>query len=201
MSLLGVFDFTVANADFVTPRLAVGGDLDYWDQAHARAQLDELVEAGVTHIVDTRLEANDAQLVGALAPQVTYLHNGMDDAGQRVPGRWFDVAVRFVLDAFQAADTVVLSHCHMGINRGPSLAYAVLLAQGWDPVEALTAIRNNRPIAAIGYAEDALAWHHSRAGVSKQQRRHDRQRLAQWRRDNDIDDETIIRRIRLTEPG
>ncbi len=54
----------------------------------------------------------------------------------------------------------MLVHCHMGINRGPSMAYACLLVLGWDPIEAMTAIRTARPIAAIGYAEDALDWHH-----------------------------------------
>lgn len=200
MSLLSAPQLAVANADFVTPQLAVGGDLDYWDHHHARAQLSELVAAGVTHIVDTRFEASDEALVAALAPDVTYLHHGMDDAGQRVPGGWFDIGVGFVLQAMRDPEAVVLSHCHMGINRGPSLGYAVLLAQGCGVVEALDAIRGARPIAAIGYAEDALAWHHVRTGASQEQRRSDVERLAQWRRDNHIDVDTIIRRIRLTEP-
>jgi dual specificity phosphatase 3 len=201
MSLLSLPQFALANADFVTPRLVVGGDLDYWDHSHARAQLAELVDAGVTHIVDARFEASDEDLVAALAPHIRYLHHGMDDAGQRVPGRWFDVGVNFVLNAMEDQDAIVLAHCHMGINRGPSLGYAVLLATGWDPIEALDAIRDARPIAAIGYAEDALAWHHSRTGASREQRRTDLQRLARWRRFNNIDVDTIIRRIRQTEPG
>ena len=68
---------------------------------------------------------------------VTYLHHGMDDAGQRVPAEWFDVAVGFALDALSEPGTKVLTHCHMGINRGPSLGFAVLLALGWDPVGAI----------------------------------------------------------------
>jgi integrase len=28
--------------------------------------------------------------------------------------------------------------CHMGINRGPSMAFAILVDEGWRPVEALT---------------------------------------------------------------
>ncbi len=201
LALLSLAQLAVANADFVTPQLAIGGDLDYWDHGHARDQLAELVEAGVTHIVDTRFEASDEHLVAALAPTISYLHHGMDDVGQQVPGRWFDVGANFVLEATRDVNAVVFAHCHMGINRGPSLGYAVLLAQGWDPVEALDAIRSARPIAAIGYAEDALAWHHRRTGASTEERRADVQRLAQWRRDNDIDVATIIRRIRLTQPS
>lgn len=200
MSLSGPPELAVANADFVTPQLAVGGDLDYWDHDHARAQLAELVSVGITHIVDTRIEASDEQLVAALAPDVTFLHHGMDDAGQHVPGRWFDRGVGFIVEATRDPGAGVLAHCHMGINRGPSLGYAALLAGGWDAIEALDAIRTARPIAAIGYAEDALAWHHSRTRSSRKQRRSDIKRVAQWRRDKDIDVETIIRRIRLTEP-
>lgn len=124
----------------------------------------------------------------------------MDDAGQPVPGEWFDVAVGFVLDALANPEAVVLMHCHMGINRGPSLGYAALLALGWDSIEALDAIRSVRPIAAVGYAGDALAWHHDRLSASKHQRLGDQGRLAQWRIDNHVDVETIIRKIRDTEP-
>jgi hypothetical protein len=80
----------------------------------------------------------------------------------------------------------------MGINRGPSMAYAALLADGWD-VDAIAAIRSVREIAAVGYAEDALAWHHRRMGASLAQRSVDRQRLADWRTDNWIDVVRIIR--------
>ena len=44
----------------------------------------------------------------------------------------------------------------MGINRGPSLGFAILLHWGWDPNEAITAIRDARPIANVWYAVDAL---------------------------------------------
>ena len=100
----------------------------------------------------------------------------MDDAGQRVPGEWFDVAVDWALAAIEGGGTV-LTHCHMGVNRGPSLGFAVLLEQGWDPIEALDAIRTARPIAWVAYAEDALRWHHERVGVSEPEPEGDHVRL------------------------
>ena len=87
----------------------------------------------------------------------------------------------------------------MGINRGPSLAYAVLLAQGWDPIDALDAIRTARPIAAMGYAEDALAWHHRRTGASDFTRAADRRRLRAWRAADTLDVAATIRGIRAAE--
>lgn len=179
-----------ANASFVTERLVVGGDLDITDPARAMAQLSELREAGVTHVVDCRLEAEDEQRVRAAA--IDYRWDGIDDAGQRVPAQWFDEAVGWVLDALEDPDAIVLTHCHMGINRGPSLGYAVLLALGTDPVEAIQAIRHARPQAYTAYAEDALRWHHDRTDVAEKQRVEDRERVARWRDDNEIDLVRII---------
>ena len=107
-----------ADAVFVTGHLLVGGDLDTADDEHASAQLRELLEAGVTHVVDARIEWSDEQWVAERAPEVGYLQHGMDDAGQRVPGEWFDVAVDWSVAAIEDGGTV-LTHCHMGVNRGP----------------------------------------------------------------------------------
>jgi dual specificity phosphatase 3 len=185
-----------ANVSFVTARLAVGGDLSP-RAAVALAQLDELVDLGVTHIVDVRLEWSDEEFVAEHAPQVGYLHHGMDDAGQRVAGEWFDTGVEFVLEAMTTSpDAVVLTHCHMGINRGPSLGFAVLLALGWDPVDALDALRTARPIAQIDYAGDALRWHHRAVGIAAAELARDLRRLAAWRQRNDLDVAGITRGLR-----
>ena len=186
---------SVADAVFVTDQLLVGGDLDTHDDEVAAGQLRELVEAGLTHVVDARIEWTDAEWFAELAPQIAYLHHGMDDAGQRVPGEWFDVGVGWALDAM-AAGGKVLAHCHMGVNRGPSLGFAVLLAQGWDPFEALDTIRAARPIAWIAYAEDALRWHHGRLSSAPDAFARDRQRLDQWRADNELDLAAVIRKRR-----
>lgn len=186
------------NMDFVTPWLAVGGDLDEDDDV-ALAQLAGIVDAGITHIIDCRIEWSDEELVKDLAPHIEYLHHGVDDAGQAIPDRWFDDGIAFVEAALQDPDARVLAHCHMGINRGPSMGYAILMAAGWDPIAALDAIRSARSIAAVGYAEDALDHHNRRRGASDTAAAAQRRRLREWRRDNDIDVATIIRGIRAAE--
>ncbi len=182
---------TTADAAFVTPHLLVGGDLDTQDLGLAADQLRELVEAGVTHVVDARIEWSDEEWVAENAPAIDYLHHGMDDAGQEVPTEWFDVGVGWALEAIEQGGTV-LTHCHMGINRGPSLGFAVLLAQGWDAIEALDAIRAARPIAWVAYADDALRWHHESRG-STEALEHDRRRLVAWREENQLDLAAVIR--------
>ena len=183
---------STANAAFVTPHLLVGGDLDTRDLGLATDQLRELVEIGVTHVLDARIEWSDEDWVTVSAPGIAYLHHGMDDAGQRVPGEWFEVAVTWALEALADGGTV-LAHCHMGINRGPSLGFAVLLAQGWDAITALETIRSVRPIAWVAYAEDALRWHHEKQGSPPEELDRDRRRVVQWRHDNELDLEAVIR--------
>jgi dual specificity phosphatase 3 len=179
------------NAHAVTPQLLVGGDLSA-DPALAQRQLAELVDLGVTHVFDARVEWSDESLVRRHAPDVAYHHVGIDDAGQRVPDEWFDDVVGRAQTAL-ADGGRVLAHCHMGINRGPSLGVAVLLAEGWDVVEAMTAVRTARPIAAMAYAEDALAWHHRRSDATTDRIADDRRRVAAWRAAHPLDVVRIIR--------
>ena len=44
-----------ADLDFVTERLAIGGDLDPFEPK-ARRQVREIVDLGITHVLDVRLE-------------------------------------------------------------------------------------------------------------------------------------------------
>ena len=184
----------LANLHFVTPKLAVGGDLSSEDEGLSRLQLAEICELGITHVVDTRFEWSDEQAVAEQASHVRYLHHGMDDAGQQVPYEWFEEAVSWVEAAYeQDPDAIVLTHCHMGINRGPSLGFAVLLSQGWDPVEAIAAIRAARPQANVWYAADALDWWHARTGVDAETAEQQRAALQAWRDANQLD---VVRLVR-----
>ncbi|MDP9434838.1 MAG: dual specificity protein phosphatase family protein [Actinomycetota bacterium] len=186
----------VANLHFVTPRLAIGGDLSS-EPEQARRQLEELCRLGITHVVDARIEWSDAELCAAHAPHLRYLHHGMDDAGQSVPAEWFERAVSWVEDVWaEQPDAVVLTHCHMGINRGPSLGFAVLLALGWDPAEAMAALRAARPQANVWYAADALRWHQARTGVDADTAARQHAALAAWREANPLDVVRLVREQR-----
>jgi dual specificity phosphatase 3 len=100
------------------------------------------------------------------------------------------------LEALLDPNAQVLTHCHMGINRGPSMAFAILLATGMEPVEALDAIHSARPIAAISYAHDALGWWHRMTETSASIAKRQRAEVAKWHRRNPIDVVRIIRTIR-----
>lgn len=185
--------------DFVTERIAVGGDLDTDDSGTAEAQLQGLIDAGITHLVDCRKEWTDIDWVAERAPQIEYLHNGTDDDGFGQPDWFFERGVDFARCALEQADTRVLLHCHMGINRGPSLGYAVLIDQGHDPIDAIEAIRAARPHAVVGYAEDALDWHLHRTAAPASRREAQMARLTAWLDDHALDAVRIIRSIRRAQ--
>ena len=183
-----------ANLHFVTPQLAIGGDMSAEDDDLSIQQFAEIGSLGITHIVDVRIEWSDAETFARHAPHVRYLHHSLDDDGQRVPAEWFEHAVGWVEAAWaEDPSAVVLTHCHMGINRGPSLGFAVLLALGWDPVEAITALRGVRAEANVWYAADALTWHQQRTGIDARTAARQHADLEAWRTANPLDVRRFLR--------
>jgi dual specificity phosphatase 3 len=160
-----------ANAHRVTGFLYVGGSLRSGD-ADPDTVLRELRgQHGVTHILDCRTETSDARLVAAIAPEVVYHQAGTEDEADGTAEGWFDSGVAFAREALKVPGSVLLAHCALGQTRGPSMAYAVLLDQGYDPGEALLMITQARPQAKAHYAEHALDWHLTRTGASEAERR------------------------------
>lgn len=186
---------THANISQVAPRLWIGGDLATQQPILAEVQLHEIADLGVTDIVDCRLEWSDEDWVTVAHPEIGYHWLGVDDAGQRMPDAWFDTGTAIVRDALDAGGTVLV-HCHMGINRGPSMGFAAMLSLGWDPIDAVDAIRRARPIAYVAYAEDALDWWLRRTGADETRRASARARMGEWRRANHLDLAGVIRRVR-----
>ena len=119
-------------------------------------RLSQWVEAGVTHIVDCRVEDSDEAFVAEHAPHITYIYAPTDDDGLEREPEWFDGALRDLGNALTDPDSILLVHCAAGINRGPSMAFRLLLETGWEPIPALNAIRDARPVTRVIYAPDAL---------------------------------------------
>lgn len=145
-----------ANITWLTGTLATGGDLALLPE-DAYEQRQDILDQGVKWIVDLRVEASDEAIWAD--KDVTYIHAPTDDRiGWSIPPEVFDT----VLEAARTAEALgekILVHCHMGVNRGPSAAYAVLLDRGMDFIQAYDLIRAKRPMAGLSYVEDALkAW-------------------------------------------
>jgi len=179
----------------VTDWLYLCGDLPS-EEDLAVSQLEEWRREGITAIVDVREEWSDERLVAKYAPEMNYFHLGTHDDGGAQTAEWFEEGLDALHHALQEREAKVVVHCHMGVNRGPSMGFAYLLDQGWQPIDALTAIRAARPIAAVAYASDALRAHQDRRAVGEAAALEQRQAIRQWMDDNDIDVRTVIRRIR-----
>jgi protein-tyrosine phosphatase len=159
----------------------------------------------VTHIVDVRGEVEhpkgdcaDRRFAAEHAPEITYVFLGTHDNGSPQEPRWFDAAIEALTPALADPEAVILVHCHMGVNRGPSLGLRLLLEQGVKPFEALAAIREARPIAVVLYADDAVRhWFGVTAGSGAG--RAIGALIDEWHRDNAVDTGWIISRIRRAE--
>ena len=184
---------------WVTDQICVTGDLSS-DRLEALKQLDGWVEAGITHIADVRAEWSDEEFVNHYAPHMTYLYFPTHDNGGMQSDQWFDHAVNGIVNALaENPQHKVLIHCHMGVNRAPTLALAVLLQLGWNACDAMEQIRTTRPIAAILYAVQAVDWHSRRIGLGDEQRQDRLNQVGQWLTENRVDVRWIISRIRVAE--
>ena len=90
-------------------------------------------------------------------------------------------------------------HCHMGVNRAPSMAYRMLLDSGHDHIEALELIRDARPIAGIIYAPAAISHHLRSNGVDGLTATERKVQVRNWLNDNPVDLYWVISRIRQSE--
>lgn len=147
------------NLTWLTRTLATGGSLSY-DLKERELQAEYIVGSGVTHIIDLRAEDHDTEFW--MRWNVHYTNLATFDAhGHHISAELFDAAVDFARQADKAGGKV-LAHCHMGVNRGPSVAAAILMDRGMSAIEAFDLIREKRPQAAVYYLMDAYRAHTKR---------------------------------------
>ena len=174
--------------------LIVTGDL-YPDRGRALDQLEWWLRSDAVGIIDCRGEWTDEDFVAVAAPELDYRYVGTDDDGRGQDDEWFSAGVAHFEDLALRGGRVVV-HCHMGVNRGPSMAFAILLSQGWGITEALDAIAEARPIVGLIYADDAVRWWGRRNGWTQAQIADGVAQVNRWHRVNGIDVSQVIRAIR-----
>ena len=152
-------------------------------------------ELAGAELIDCRGEWTDEDFVAVNAPELDYRYVGTDDDGRGQDDEWFEAGVTHFEDLALRGGRVVV-HCHMGINRGPSMAFAILLSQGWGITEALDAIASARPIVGLIYADDAVRWWGRRNGWTRAQIADGVAEVSRWQTENGIDVSQVIRVIR-----
>ena len=118
----------------VTPQLAVGG-------AFRKRQIKRLKQRGVTAVVDCRIEARDDPAALEQAG-IAFLHLPTPDRHGFTFAQ-MQQGVDWVLDQVERGGRAFL-HCEHGVGRGPLMACAVLIAQGYSAPEALRIVRSSR---------------------------------------------------------
>lgn len=146
----------------LTENLYTGGGGSWSDHRKHAAWVKEVIDTGITVIIDMMIE-NDPVETEAFwkARGIRYIHLGTtDEAGHQIPARIFEDAWVTYDRMGRAGKTLV--HCYMGVNRGPSVAFALLVADGMAPEKAFDLIRAQRPQAGLYYAVDGLKWLYTR---------------------------------------
>ena len=137
----------MADFTFVTVRLATGAAISSPDDVAA------LKAAGITAVVDCRGEFDDTPLLAGSG--MGYLWDGTADDGQPKPPSWFAPALAFALPLLAQPGQRVYCHCAAGVNRGPSMAAAIMIASGFTSADAAAVIRQARPQVGLAYLQDA----------------------------------------------
>jgi len=138
------------NYNFITTRLATGSLIQ------SEQDIQTLIKDGITHIIDCTNTQNDLAYL-AKNKQIGYLYNGVSDDGKSKPVSWFQQSLEFALPALALPKNKIYAHCDAGINRGPSTAYAVMRAQGYNRFLVDALIKSARPQTIVGlrYENDA----------------------------------------------
>ena len=143
MSDLEIFSFPfeepLVDYDWVTDRLAVGGAI--W----TRGNMDLLVDAGITHIVNMQMEFDDFKIADGTGISVFW--NPCDDDLLEKPPELFHRGVEYASSAYEDPRSRIYFHCSAGVHRGPMMLLAFLAAQGMKLGEAMELILARRPQA------------------------------------------------------
>jgi protein-tyrosine phosphatase len=123
---------------WVTARIALGGGI--WNARN----MEEVVQAGVTHVVDMQIEFDDRPL--AEPHGIRVLWNPTDDDFLPKPPELLKRGVDFALKAMNEPEARVYVHCAAGVHRAPMMTLAILCAMEWEMDAAMVLIETRRPV-------------------------------------------------------
>ena len=123
---------------WVTERIGLGGGI--WTSRN----MEELAQAGVTHVINMQLEFDDRPLAGAYGVQV--LWNPIDDDFLPKPPEIFRRGVDFALQALEDPQTKLYVHCAAGVHRAPMMTLAILCALEYEIEAAMELVQTKRPV-------------------------------------------------------
>jgi protein-tyrosine phosphatase len=112
---------------------------------------DHLRSLGVQLVINMRLEKRPYKDVHNVPMPVVRIPT-IDSPLFPIPMRALKRGVKAALPVIENGGKVYV-HCQAGVHRGVAMGAAILIAQGYDPVEAMELIKEKRPEA------DPDAWY------------------------------------------
>jgi protein-tyrosine phosphatase len=106
--------------------------------------MEELAQAGVTHVLNMQVEFDDRPLAEPYGIRV--LWNPTDDDFMAKPPELLKRGVDFAMEALDEPETRLYVHCAAGVHRAPMMALAVLCAMEWEMEAAMVLIETRRPV-------------------------------------------------------
>jgi protein-tyrosine phosphatase len=145
---------------WVTERIALGGGI--WNARN----MEELAQAGVTHVLNMQVEFDDRPLAEPLGIRVSW--NPTDDDFLPKPPELLKRGVDFALAALAEPEARVYVHCAAGVHRAPMMTLAVLCALDWEIEAAMVLIETRRPVVDFAdvYVDSVRRFVESRVGSS-----------------------------------
>jgi protein-tyrosine phosphatase len=123
---------------WVTDRVALGGGI--WNVRN----MEELAQAGITHVLNMQIEFDDRPLAEPLG--IPVLWNPTDDDFSPKSPELLKRGVDFALAALEDPSARVYIHCAAGVHRAPMMTLAVLCAMEWEMEAAMVLIESKRPV-------------------------------------------------------
>ena len=123
---------------WVTQRVALGGGI--WNGRN----MEELAQAGVTHVLNMQIEFDDRPL--AEPRGISVLWNPTDDDFLPKPPELLKRGVDFALEALEYPGARLYIHCAAGVHRAAMMTLAVLCAMGFEIEAAMVLIETRRPV-------------------------------------------------------
>ena len=143
---------------WVTERVALGGGI--WNARN----MEELAQAGVTHVLNMQIEFDDRPLAEPYGIRV--LWNPTDDDFLLKPPELLKRGVDFSLEALDDPGARLYVHCAAGVHRAPMMTLAVLCALEWEMEAAMVLIETRRSVVDFAdvYVESVRRFLETRVG-------------------------------------
>jgi hypothetical protein len=116
--------------------------------------VDELLDRGVTHVLDCRTPRR-VPPPAAIRPGLVWCSAPTADDGASRGTDWYTACVTFAALAARENSARLYVHCAAGVNRSPAAAYTILRSRGWTASAARARILTSRVQARPRYFEDA----------------------------------------------